>query len=252
MFLSNKILILTVASLCLSGCGSTIEKLKRVGKDPEMANVVVPSLEEDEQEKERYQMKIASQKVNSRKTNSLWQPGATKFFNDSRAWKVGDIIRVVVGIQDSASLNNATQNKRSGSDSFGMPSLFGKEKAIAKFISKTADNTKLVNTNGAHSHNGSGTISRNESINTEIAAVVVKVLPNGNLVIQGSQEVRVNSELREIKVAGIIRPKDISSENAVSTNQIAEARISYGGRGIVSDIQQPKIGAQIVDVIAPF
>jgi hypothetical protein len=133
-----------------------------------------------------------------------------------------------------------------------MPYMFGKEKAIAANLPTTANLDSLVKTNSSRNHSGSGNISRKENIKTEIAAVVAKVLPNGNLVIQGHQEVRVNYELREIKVAGIIRPKDITSDNSIRTNQMAEARISYGGRGVVSDVQQPRAGAQVIDILSPF
>ena len=130
--------------------------------------------------------------------------------------------------------------------------MFGKEKAINANLSSAANLGSLINTNSSRSHTGSGNISRKEDVKTEIAATVTKVLPSGNLVVQGHQEVRVNYELREIKVAGIIRPKDITSDNSIKTNQMAEARISYGGRGVVSDVQQPRVGSQVIDIISPF
>lgn len=247
----NLFFILAVL-LSVSGCSNAIEKLKRVGKDPELANIELPTVEEDAEEQERRLARQQLEHVHMQRTNSLWQPGSTKFFRDSRAWRVGDIIRVVVEIQDNASLDNSTQQKRNGQESMGFPVLFGKEKAIASTISAKADPKSLISTNSARTQSGSGNISRKEVIKTEVAATVIKILPSGNLVISGHQEVRVNSELREIKVAGIIRPKDITTDNSVKTNQIAEARISYGGRGVVSDVQQPRVGAQIVDIISPF
>lgn len=249
----KKILLFLIASIILSSClTDTIGKIKRVGKAPDFANIELPSGEQDEEEQERYQALYEQSHAYQKKTNSLWQPGSTTFFRDSRAWRVGDIISIQVKIQDNASLNNSTQQKRDGKDSFGITSLFGREKTLAKVLKRDVNPAKLVDTNGSATHSGSGNISRTEVINTEIAAVVTKVLPNGNLVVQGHQEVRVNSELREVKIAGIIRPKDISSQNSVSISQIAEARVSYGGRGVVSDVQQPKAGAQVLDIISPF
>jgi len=246
----NKAILLILSFFILGACTDTAERLKRVGKHPEFANIELPTIEEDEEEVERRIARVEDEHIHMRKTNSLWQPGSTQFFRDSRAWRVGDIIRVIVQIKDNASLNNSTQQKRDGKDSMGIPSLFGKEKTIAKVLDANA--SSLVSTNSSRAHSGSGNISRKEDVKTEIAATVTKVLPNGNLVIQGHQEVRVNYELREVKIAGIIRPKDISSTNSINTNQMAEARISYGGRGIVSDVQQPRVGAQVIDIISPF
>jgi flagellar L-ring protein precursor FlgH len=248
----NKFIIIIIAITSLTSCSDTIDKIKRVGKSPAFADLELPSSEEDEDELERYQEREVEQRAHQRKTNSLWQPGATKFFHDSRAWRIGDIIKVVVVINDQASLNNSTQQNRTGSDNMGIPSLFGKSKAITSTLGPTAVASSLLSTNSARANKGSGTITRQEAINTQIAAVVSKVLPNGNLIIQGHQEIKVNHELREIKIAGIIRPKDIASDNSIQTNQIAEARISYGGRGVVSDVQQPKVGSQIIDIISPF
>ncbi len=248
----NKLVLCFIALLLTTSCTDTVDKLKRVGKAPEFRNIDIPTVEEDEEDVERRQARHESQHVHMRKTNSLWQPGSTTFFRDSRAWRVGDIIKVVVEIKDNASLNNSTQQNRSGNDSLGLPNLFGKEKAIKANLPSTADLNSLVSTKSARAHTGSGNISRKEDIKTEIAAVVTKVLPNGNLVVQGHQEVRVNYELREVKIAGIIRPKDITSDNSIKSNQMAEARISYGGRGVVSDVQQPRAGSQVIDIISPF
>jgi flagellar L-ring protein FlgH len=112
--------------------------------------------------------------------------------------------------------------------------------------------TNILNTASKRDTAGSGSIDRKETISTQVAVMVRQVLPNGNLVLEGHQEVRVNNELREVKIAGIIRPKDIGSDNSIDSNQIAEARISYGGRGVVSDMQEPRVGSQIADIITPF
>jgi flagellar L-ring protein precursor FlgH len=242
---------LIIASLLLtSGCKGLFSKIKNAGNPPEFSRIKIAHDHEEEKDEDIQKEYERSQYV--RKTNSLWQPGASTFFRDSRAWKVGDILKIVVQIQDSASLNNNTKNTRKTSVNSGLPNLLGKENVIAQALSKKGNPAALVKSNGDSSHDGSGNISRKEAIQTEIAAIVVKVLPSGNLLVEGHQEVRVNHELREVKIAGIIRPKDIDSDNSISAEKIAEARISYGGRGIVSDVQQPKVGSQIVDILSPF
>jgi flagellar L-ring protein precursor FlgH len=247
----NKIWKLLVLVSLLSSCDSTLERLKRVGKAPELARVELPPPPQEEDE-DLTTVRTEKYREHVRRTNSLWQPGNTTFFRDSRAWRAGDILKVVVVIQDSASLNNTTSQSRSGKNSLGIPALFGKEKVISGLLSKSADPKNLLSTKNDTNNTGTGNIARKENIQTVIAAVVTKVLPNGNLIIEGHQEVRVNYELREIKIAGIIRPKDISADNSINSDQIAEARISYGGRGIVSDVQQPRTGSQVLDIISPF
>ncbi|MES2215525.1 MAG: flagellar basal body L-ring protein FlgH [Pseudomonadota bacterium] len=237
-----------LCALFLSGCSETLDKLKRVGKGPSMTQMNVPTDSRSMIDEESLKIQ---RKARIRHTNSLWQPGSTTFFRDTRAWQVGDILKVVVVIQDSAQLNNSTSQSRKGNDNTGITSLFGKEKPIAKTL-KVANLNPILGTTGDHKYDGLGGISRKENIRTEIAAVVTQVLPNGNLVIQGHQEVKVNHELREIKIAGVIRSKDVSSDNSIQSEQIAEARISYGGRGLVTDMQQPRLGAQVVDIISPF
>jgi flagellar L-ring protein precursor FlgH len=245
------ILLLIISFAFLSGCSGLLSKLKNAGNPPELSQIKVISSQTDYQDEAEAKRQNDKQQY-TQKTNSLWQPNATTFFRDSRAWKVGDILKIVVQIQDSASLNNNTKNSRRTQLNSSLKNLWGKEDVIAQLFSKKGDPDALLKAKNDASHDGYGNISRKEAIQTEIAAVVSKVLANGNLVIQGHQEVRVNHELREVKIAGIIRPKDIDSDNSISSDQIAEARISYGGRGIVSDVQQPKAATQVIDILNPF
>ncbi|MDX2050354.1 MAG: flagellar basal body L-ring protein FlgH [Rickettsiaceae bacterium] len=243
------IICILLFSFLLLSCTDSFEKLKRVGKAPDLDKIEVPHLAADDEDPK---VIAAAYEDRKKRTNSLWQPGSTSFFRDNRAWKVGDIVKVVVKISDSAQLDNSSKNSRAATESLAVPSLFGKQKALAKVLSDTGDASNLVSANSSKNHAGTGGISRKEAIQTVMAAVVTQILKNGNLVIQGKQEIRVNHELREIKVSGIIRPRDISSENSVSSDQIAEARISYGGRGMISDVQQPRVGSQVLDILAPF
>ncbi|MGV2432306.1 MAG UNVERIFIED_CONTAM: flagellar basal body L-ring protein FlgH [Rickettsiaceae bacterium] len=248
--MSQYIKIFSTILLCLllSSCESTVERLKRVGKAPDFAKLEVPI---DETQLTQEQKEELSHN-HVKRTNSLWQPGATSFFRDNRAWRVGDILRVVVRITDKATLANSTKQNRGSADQSTIGELFGRKKAVMKTLTLAPDATELLNTSGTRKVEGSGNINRQETIQTEVAVLVRQVLPNGNLIIEGHQEVRVNHELREIKVAGIIRPKDIGSDNSIKSEQIAEARISYGGRGVVSDMQSPRVGSQIADIISPF
>ena len=82
--------------------------------------------------------------------------------------------------------------------------------------------------------------------------MITEVLPNGNLAIFGRQEVQVNFERRDLVVAGVIRPEDITSGNTIAYEQIAEARVSYGGQGQITDFQQPRYGQQLYDIVFPF
>lgn len=246
-----RIIWLLISVGLISGCSETLQRIKRIGHAPEFSTVKLPSNEEDPEDYVNQHM-IEQHKKHIRETNSLWQPGSTTFFRDSRAWRVGDILTVVVEIKDSATLDNTTKQKRGSSDSLGVPKLFGKENDIAHTFSKTGDPTSLIKANSKQDHAGEGSVSRKENVKIEIAALVTRVLSNGNLMIRGQQEIRINHELREVKVFGIIRPKDITSNNSINSNQIAEARVSYGGKGGISDMQQPRVGYQVIDAISPF
>lgn len=187
--------------------------------------------------------------------NSLWRPGARAFFKDQRAKQTGDVLTVNVNIQDSGQINNTTTRTRDNSEKAATPNLLGLEgpQGLYKHIlPKGFDPTSLVDATSNSSSKGVGSVDRKETINIKMAAVVTQVLPNGNLVIQGRQEVRVNFEVRELVVAGVIRPEDIDSQNSIDSAKIAEARIAYGGRGQLTDVQQPRYGQQFYDLVFPF
>ena len=184
--------------------------------------------------------------------NSLWRVGARAFFNDQRASRVGDILTVQIDIDDSASTSNSSKSSRANDTQAGVSNFLGLESSLGKILPGGFDPANAIGTNSTFSHAGSGAVSRSEKISLTIAAIVSGVMPNGNLVIQGTQEVRTNSELRQLTVAGIVRPEDISSANTIKHTQIAEARISYGGRGDISRVQKTPAGQALVERFSPF
>ena len=183
---------------------------------------------------------------------SLWSRAPGSLFHDRRARHVGDILTVLIDIDDSASLNNTTERSRSGEDSVAAATVYGLQQLAGDLLPGPIDPRQGVEASGQSSSTGEGKVTRDESISLRIAARVVQVLPNGHLVVTGNQEVRVNFELRDLQVAGIIRPEDITRQNTISYDRMANARIAYGGRGQITDFQQPRIGQQLVDLISPF
>jgi flagellar L-ring protein precursor FlgH len=184
--------------------------------------------------------------------NSLWRTGARAFFNDQRAGRVGDILTVNIDIDDSAKTTNASTSSRSSGANLGVPHFLGLETSLGKVLPGAYDPTNMIETKSDSTNAGSGSVNRQEKISLTIAAVVTAILPNGNMVIQGTQEVRTNAELRQLTVAGIVRPEDISSANTIRHTQIAEARISYGGRGDISRVQKVPAGQSLVERFSPF
>jgi flagellar L-ring protein precursor FlgH len=184
--------------------------------------------------------------------NSLWRTGARTFFNDQRAGRVGDILTVLITVNDSAKTQNTTNASRTTSNALGVPNFLGLESSIGKVPPGGFDPTKLVTTNSADASAGTGGVNRAEQINLTIAAVVTQVLPNGNMVIQGTQEIKTNDDIRQLTVAGVVRPEDISSSNTIFSSQIAEARINYGGRGDIASVQKTPAGTALLQRFWPF
>ncbi|HEY0647444.1 flagellar basal body L-ring protein FlgH [Phenylobacterium sp.] len=188
----------------------------------------------------------------SASANSLWRTGARAFFNDQRAGRVGDILTVNIDIDDSAKTTNASASSRSSGAKMGVPHFLGLESTLGKILPGAYEAENMIETASATSNAGGGSVNRQEKISLTIAAVVTAILPNGNMVIQGTQEVRTNAELRQLTVAGIVRPEDISSANTIRHTQIAEARISYGGRGDISRVQKTPAGQSLIEKFSPF
>ncbi len=246
-------MVLTATALGLTGCGDTLRKLDQIGEQPPLTKVENPQMRPDY--KPLSWPLPDPEGASARSANSLWQPGARGFFRDQRATRVGDILRINIDIADNAKFDNTTNVGRTTSDEAGVTALGGLETKIGKLIpfnGVSTDPANLIGFNGDTKMNATGKIDRKETIKTQVAALVTQVLPNGNLVIEGTQEILVNYEVREVSVRGVIRPQDITSDNSVDSSQVAQARIVYSGRGRVSDLEQPRWGAQAVEILSPF
>jgi flagellar L-ring protein precursor FlgH len=183
---------------------------------------------------------------------SLWSGSRGSLLGDRRAGQRGDILTVVIEIDESAEISNATSRARSGSERSAAASLIGIPQVVDRLLPGDGTLADAADINSSSSSSGNGSVRRNESLELKVAATVTDVLQNGVLRIQGSQEVRVNFEIRELLVTGYVRPEDISRRNEITYDKIAAARISYGGRGQITDVQQPRYGQQIADIILPF
>ncbi|MDJ1305679.1 MAG: flagellar basal body L-ring protein FlgH [Candidatus Midichloria sp.] len=250
-----KYILCMTACVTLTSCSYFNERFKNLGRKPELNKVDMTNQIQINQLQAMAKAHLTDSRniYNTTKAqikNSLWRPGSRTFFRDQRARSVGDILKVKVVIQDQAKLDNKTEKKRDSSNNVGMPKLFGLETVLEK--NADIDPAKLISIKGGNTDNGSGKIDRQETINTIVAATVMRILPSNNLLIKGSQEIRVNNELREVTVEGIVRPEDVNSDNSVTIDQIAEARISYGGRGQLTDYQQGRYGSQLIDILSPF
>lgn len=184
--------------------------------------------------------------------SSLWEAGQNSLFNDRRASRTGDILTVVIEIDDSAEFSNTSDRSRSGSQNSSITGLLGIPQRLDSILPEGATSAEAVDTAGASTFSGQGNTARNEKLTLRVAATVVDELPNGVLRIEGVQEVRLNFEMRELLVSGYVRPIDISRQNEIIYDKIAGAQISYGGRGQITDVQQPRYGQQLVDALIPF
>ena len=240
-----RFLVLTCLALSLAACG----RLEQVGKAPGFTPV--------EEGNEFYAM--SSQPMPDEildqpraQEASLWSGNRGSLLGDRRAAQRGDIMTVVIEIDDKAEISNSSGRSRASSDTMGMPSMFGVPQRLNSELPEGASMEEAYATNSASSYQGDGSVARKEKLTLRVAATVLDRLPNGVLRIQGSQEVRVNFEVRELIVTGFVRPEDVSRQNEITYDKIAGARISYGGRGQISDVQQPRYGQQVADILLPF
>ena len=254
----KKLVPVIALAVALSGCGAA-GRLKAVGKAPKLsptgetyASEIEPSLGDAAAARRAAEATPPGQPQAPATSASLFRAGSSALFQDQRAARLGDILTIRINIQDKATVDNSTTRSRSGGESAGISALLGLENPLKKILPGNNDTSKLVDTKSTSTSNGAGNTSRSEQINMTMAAIVTQVLPNGNLMIRGKQEVRVNFELRELVVTGIVRPQDIARDNTIRHSQIAEARVIYGGRGQLTDVQQARWGQQIYDALFPF
>lgn len=234
--------------LLLPGCGS-LTRLSEIGRPPAMTPSGDPTAEPGYRP---ISLPMPRPQAAPVEENSLWRTGSRAFFKDQRAAAVGDIVTILVNISDAADFKNQSNQGRTGTESLGLPNLMGFEATLPRILAKAANLDQLVSAKSAGSATGTGAIKRNETVTLRLAGVIIQALPNGNLAVAARQEVRVNNELRELQVSGVLRPQDIGSDNTVRHDRLAEARIAYGGRGQISDVQRPRYGQQLLDVLLPF
>lgn len=246
----TRIMTIGCSVLLVSACASTVDRLNSIGDPPPLQKVDNPTakpdyrplswpLPENQTSRENY-------------AGSLWQTGARSFFRDQRASRVGDIVRVSVEVRDRAQINNNTTRGRSTSEEVATPELLGMKAGLFGLIPGAQNPANLIEMGSESSNRGTGRIQRQEVINTQVAAIVTQILPNGNMVIEGNQEILVNHDVREVGVAGVIRPEDIKADNTIDHTQIAQARITYSGRGQIADVHRPRWGAQVIEILSPF
>jgi flagellar L-ring protein precursor FlgH len=226
----------------LGGCGSISSAIA----PPEMTPISNPATVAGSN---RVSMPLPAPRMEASAPNSLWRTGAKSFFGDQRASDVGDILTINIEISDSAQLNNSTQRSRSTAEESGIQALLGLE---GNLVGEGVTLDPAIGFDSTSSSAGNGSVNRQESVNLTVAAVITDRLPNGNLVIGGSQEVLINNEMRELLVSGVIRPQDIAADNTIEHTKIAEARISYGGKGDLTSLQRARYGQRAIEKVMPF
>lgn len=228
---------------------SACSRLEEVGKAPDFS----PVRSGDEYHAMMSQpLPVSLDPMGPIDNSSLWSKSRSSLLGDRRAMYQGDILTVVIEINDKAEISNTTNRSRSGSEDLNIGELFSIPERINPILPGGATFEAPFSTNSSSNSAGDGSVKRNEKLTLRVAATITGVLPNGVLQIVGRQEVRVNFEMRELQVTGYVRPEDISRQNEITYDKIASARISYGGRGQITDMQQPRYGQQVADIILPF
>jgi flagellar L-ring protein precursor FlgH len=239
------VLGIVLSATALPGC-AMFDRFANLGQQPPLSAIENPTTQPGYKP---VHMPMPTPQPASYSPNSLWRNGSRAFFKDQRAHQIGDILTISVNLNDKAAIANETLRSRENKEDSGVDNFFGKSKLP---FQNSALPTRIFTADSSGSSEGKGSVNRSEALITNVAAVVTQVLPNGNLVVEGKQEVRVNFEVRELVVAGIVRPEDIQSDNTIDSSKIAEARIAYGGRGQITDVQQPRYMQQALDVVLPF
>lgn len=244
--MSRRYVLLAALPLLLGGCEAMFQRLADGAGPPRMTPSADPTKAPGYKP---VSLPMPPQPAQPTLGNSLWHTGSRAFFPDQRAAHVGDIVTVVVNMADTASLTDNTTATRTANQGMNVSSLFG---IVRPSGTSSASGPGQVSSANSDGNTGTGTLTRGETVTLRLAGVITQELPNGNLAVVARQEFRVNSELRELVVSGVVRPQDIASDNTVAHDRMAEARISYGGRGVLTDVQSPHWGQQFLDQLLPF
>jgi flagellar L-ring protein precursor FlgH len=234
-----------LACLLLAGCGS-LTRISEIGRPPAMTPTSDPTKDPTWRP---VSMPMPTREPTPNELNSLWRSGSRAFFKDQRAAQVGDLVTILVAMNDTADVKNGTTTSRTGGETGSLAQFFGLQARLPPTIK---DPAKILDVGSTNNNTGAGEIKRNDTVTIRLAGVVTQVLPNSNLVVSARQEFRVNHELRELQVTGVIRPQDIASDNTVRHDRMAEARIAYGGRGELTEVNHTRWGQQLMDILLPF
>ena len=276
-----RLLIIIVSALLLCSC--SFEDFTTISRAPNLSSVKAYELADIKQKKREEDKKVARIEEESsagfddiytdieyrdgtiseknkkaaimpgaKASNSLWENGSRTFFRNRRARSVGDLIKVVLTVSGQAQFNNKTETIRNNTENSSVENALGFEKYLTKALPGGVTKSSLINALSAGNNTGEGKIKRDESMSATVTATVVRILPSNNIVLRGTQEVRVNREVRQITIEGIARPEDITSDNSILLEQIAEARVSYGGKGDLTTVQSPRYGKKVIDLLSPF
>ncbi len=245
MMRNARLMMPALACVLLVGCGS-LTRLSEVGRAPTMTPTADPTKDPTWRP---VTMPMPASEPTPNEANALWRSGSRAFFKDQRAAQVGDIVTILVSMNDTANLKNATTTSRTSGETGSLAQFFGLQSRLPSSI---PDPGKILDVGSTNNNGGSGQIQRTDAVTIRLAGVVTQVLPNGNLVVSARQEFLVNHELRELEVTGVIRPQDIASNNTVLHDRMAEARITYGGRGELTEVQHTRWGQQLMDILLPF
>jgi flagellar L-ring protein precursor FlgH len=247
--LLSKSLLAAALLATLGGCNA-LDRISKLGEQPQLTDITNPQTQPGYRP---ISLPMPPPLVSERQPNSLWRNGSRGFFKDLRATRVGDLVTVVINFNESGALQDSTTRTRANTETNNVASLLGFQNTINRLAKlSSAQTPNVLDLTSNLSNVGTGAITRQEQVNLRLAALIEQMLPNGNMVLYGHQEVRLNFEVRALQIAGVIRPEDIAADNTINYDQIAEARISYGGRGQITDVQQPRYGSQLMDVIMPF
>ncbi len=241
---------LMTLSLALAGC-HTVDRLEDMAQGgPKLTQINNPQAAPNYKP---VSLPMPATQVPEDNPNSLWRAGAKAFFKDIRAKEIGDTVTIRLRLDDSAKMKNKTERQRDDGETMDLNAALGFEQRLGVVLPRSYNKGgALMDFSTNHKTDGDGQIDRSEVIELTVAALVTQILPNGSLVILGRQEIRVNQELREMMITGVVRPQDIEADNTISHERIAEMRVAYGGRGMLSDLQQPRWGTQLWDILFPF